>query len=149
MTAKKRLGKKKMRRRAPLAPVDKDVPAASSDCEMEQASVAEVDGAADGASAPLLSARLSFEVRLLSLARSQGARQRFPILSPTWGAWFQGARSAPGRRLVSSLPLLDVTVFISRLRVLCPPLKPQRRYDRATRTAARPHGRLPRSARAR
>ena len=37
-----------------------------------------------------LSARLSPDTRLLSLARSQGARQRFPILSPTWGHGSRG-----------------------------------------------------------
>ena len=96
-----------------------------------------------------LSARLSPDARLVSLRLSQGAPPAFPIVSHTWVRRFLGraARTVAKISLSSASPSLSFThpflLFSPASRA------PQRRYERAARTATHPHGQWPCFPRAR
>ena len=96
-----------------------------------------------------LSARLSPDARLVSLSLSQGAPPAFPIISHTWVGRFLGraARTVAKISLSSASPSPSFThpfsLFLPASRA------PQRRYERAARTATHPHGQWPCFPRAR
>ena len=87
-----------------------------------------------------LSARLSPDARLVSLRLSQGAPPAFPIISHTWVGRFLGraARTVAKISLSSASPSPSFThpfsLFLPASRA------PQRRYERAARTATTQHG---------